>query len=230
MPSDERTARLAALPDGPVFPLGAHLTESGAHFSVASTSADAVELCLVDPDPNGAAPPAERRVELTERTFGVWHGTVDGVRVGQAYGYRVHGRYDPAAGLWANPAKLLVDPYARRITGRLAALEPALAYAGDPLHGPPSILDSLGSVPLSVLTDAPDAPEPGPDVPWPDTVIYELHVRGFTKRHPEVPRAHRGTYLGLAHPAVVEHLLGLGVTAVELLPVHAFVDEHELVR
>ncbi|WP_051580823.1 glycogen debranching protein GlgX [Pseudonocardia acaciae] len=230
MSSDERTARLAAPPGNTVFPLGAHLTDLGARFSVASTSADAVELCLVELPEDGEGPPVERRVELTERTFGVWHGTVEGLRAGQLYGYRVHGRYDPAAGLWTNPAKILVDPYARRITGRLVALEPALAYAEDPVHGPPSTVDSLGSVPLSVLTDNPPTAEPGPGVPWSDTVIYELHVRGFTKLHPDVPEEHRGTYLGLAHPAVLEHLLRLGITAVELLPVHAFADEHELAR
>ncbi|GAA5159098.1 glycogen debranching protein GlgX [Pseudonocardia eucalypti] len=204
--------------------MGAHLTDSGARFSVASGSAEAVELCLIDEF--GAE---ERRIELAERTFGVWHGSVDGVRAGQRYGYRVHGRYDPAAGLHANPAKLLVDPYTRRITGRLTSLPAALDYAEDPLHGSPSTVDSLGAVPLSVVTSpVSPATEPRPDVPWADTVIYELHVRGFTRCHPEVPERLRGSYLGLAHPAVLEYLRGLGVTAVELLPVHAFCDEPQL--
>jgi glycogen operon protein len=223
--------RPAAPAPGPVFPLGAHLVDGGARFAVASTSAEAVELCLLEPDPAGG-PPDERRVELIERTFGVWHGVVPGVGAGQHYGYRVHGPYAPLAGLRANPAKLLVDPYARRITGRLCDLGAALGYADDPWHGPPSAVDSAGAVPLSVLTGpAPVADQDDrPDVPWADTLIYELHVRGFTRLHPEVPPEQRGSYLGLAHPAVIEHLRGLGVTAVELLPVHAFVDEPLLVR
>jgi isoamylase len=228
MSPDERPA---APPADTVFPLGAHLIDGGARFAVATTSADAVELCLIDGGQDGQAL-RERRVELTEHTFGVWHGTVAGVRAGQRYGYRVHGRYDPSAGRWANPAKLLVDPYARQITGGLTDIEAALGYADNPLQGPPSAVNSLGSVPLSVLTGPLAGPDPGPrpNVPWADTVIYELHVRGFTKRHPEVPEQQRGSYLGLAHPAVVEYLRGLGVTAVELLPVHAFVDEVDLLR
>ncbi|HEY2203788.1 MAG TPA: glycogen debranching protein GlgX [Pseudonocardia sp.] len=227
MPPDDRTA---APPADTVFPLGAHVIDGGARFAVASDSAEAVEVCLLDPDPGGG-PPGERRVELTERTFGVWHGTVSGVADGQHYGYRVHGRYEPTAGLRANPAKLLVDPYARRIAGRLTDLDAALGFVGDPWHGPPSTRDSAGAVPLSVLT-GPAAPPTGPrpEVPWSDTVVYELHVRGFTRCHPEVPAEQRGTYLGLAHPSVVEHLTRLGVTAVELLPVHALADEPSLLR
>jgi isoamylase len=216
---------------GPVFPLGAHLTDSGARFAVASTTAEAVELCLLEQDPGGG-PPEERRIEMTERTFGVWHGSITGVAAGQLYGYRVHGRYEPAAGLRTNPAKLLVDPYARRISGRLGEYTATLGYVDDPLHGPPSTVDSLGHVPLSVLTPPPaTGAVPGaPNVPWSDTVIYELHVRGFTRLHPDVPPEQRGTYLGLAHPAVIEYLTGLGITAVELLPVHAIADEPALVR
>jgi len=227
--------RPAAPPADTVFPLGAHLTggpeDNTARFAVASNTAEAVELCLVEPDPDGG-PPTERRVELVERTFGVWHGKVTGVTAGQHYGYRVHGRYDPAAGLRTNPAKLLVDPYARRITGQLTDLDAALGYAEDPAHGPPSPVDSLGSVPLSVLTGPPGGPDPGPrpKVPWADSVIYELHVKGFTQTHPEVPAEQRGSYLGLAHPAVLAHLCRLGVTSVELLPVHSFVDEAGLLR
>ncbi len=134
-----------------VFPLGASVQDDGVRFAVASAVADAVEVCLVDSDGT------ERRVELPEHTYGVWHGTVAGVGAGQRYGYRVHGRYDPPRGVRCNPAKLLVDPYARRISGTVAALDPALGYAGDPMSGPPSAVDSLGAVPLSVVT----APGPG---------------------------------------------------------------------
>jgi glycogen operon protein len=227
MLTDDRSASPVA---GPVFPLGAHLTESGARFAVASATAEAVELCLITPAPDGGRP-AERRIELTEQTFGIWHGSVDHLAPGQLYGYRVHGRYEPASGLRTNPAKLLVDPYARQLNGQLGEYTATLGYVDDPMHGPPSTVDSLGHVPLSVLTPpGVCAPAPGPDVPWTDTVIYELHVRGFTRLHPEVPPEHRGTYLGLAHPAVIDYLTGLGVTAVELLPVHAIADEPALVR
>jgi len=212
----------------PVFPLGAHVDEGGTRFAVASTSADAVEVCLVD-GPGGAL--TERRVELAERTFGVWHGHVPGVGPGQRYGYRVRGPYRPWQGLRANPAKILVDPYARRITGAVTDLPVARGWVDDPMTGRMDERDSLGHVPLSVVT-APDGTpaHPRPEVPWSETVITEIHVRGWTMRHPEVPQQQRGTYLGLAHPAVVAHLRRIGVTAVELLPVMAIADEPPLVE
>ncbi|HXV92374.1 MAG TPA: glycogen debranching protein GlgX [Pseudonocardia sp.] len=211
-----------------VFPLGAHPDPHGVRFAVASASADAVEVCLVD---GPAGDLAERRVELTERTFGVWHGHVPGIGPGQRYGYRVHGPYRPFEGTRANPAKILVDPYARRITGRVTDLAAARGYLHDPMTGPPSPVDSLGHVPLSVVTaPLPAPPGPRPEVPWSETVIAEVHVRGYTKLHPEVPPELRGTYLGLAHPAVVDHLRRTGVTAVELLPVAAMEDEPPLLE
>ncbi|HEY3608955.1 MAG TPA: glycogen debranching protein GlgX [Pseudonocardiaceae bacterium] len=210
---------------GRPFPLGAHTEAGGVRFAVASTVAAAVEVCLISEDGT------ERRVELTEQTFGVWHGLVPGVTSGQRYGYRVYGPYDPGYGLRCNPAKLLIDPYATRITGTVTDLDAALGYVGDPMHGPPSVVDSFGAVPLSVVS-SPGGPHTGvrPEVPFEETVIYELHVRGFTRRHPDIPAAVRGTYLGLAHPAAVEHLMRLGVTTVELLPVHSFADEPALIR
>ncbi|WP_367136073.1 glycogen debranching protein GlgX [Saccharothrix sp. HUAS TT1] len=210
---------------GRPFPLGAHPEAGGVRFAVSAPPAHAVEVCLISEDG------AEERVELTERTFGVWHGLVSGVTPGQRYGYRVHGPYDPSRGLRCNPAKLLIDPYATQITGTLSDLDAALGYVDDPMLGGPSPVDSLGSVPLSVVT-SPGGPATGvkPEVPFEEAVIYELHVRGFTKLHPAVPEHQRGTYLGLAHPAVLEHLTRLGVTTVELLPVHAFVDEPSLIR
>ncbi|WP_019144726.1 glycogen debranching protein GlgX [Aeromicrobium massiliense] len=212
------------LPGRP-FPLGSHPEAGGVRFAVTSAVAERVEVCLVDDDGT------ERRVELTERTFGVWHGLVPGVTPGQRYGYRVHGPYDPSRGLRSNPNKLLVDPYARRITGTLSSPAAARGYVGDPERGRPSPTDSLGSVPLSVVT-SPGGPDTGvkPEVPFEETVVYELHVRGFTKQHPDIPEHLRGTYLGLAHPVAIEHLTRLGVTAVELLPVHSFVDEPSLTR
>ncbi|WP_026316158.1 glycogen debranching protein GlgX [Actinokineospora enzanensis] len=214
---------------GHPFPLGAHPESGGVRFAVASSVADAVELCLISEDDDGK--PVEQRVELAERTFGIWHSVVPGVTPGQRYGYRVHGPYDTSRGLRCNPAKLLVDPYARRVAGTVTDLNATRGYRGDPMTGAPSRADSLGSVPLSVVT-SPGGPDTGrrPDVPFEETVVYELHVRGFTKLHPDVPKNLRGTYLGLAHPAVVEHLVRLGVTAVELLPVHAHADEPMLLR
>jgi glycogen operon protein len=209
---------------GRPFPLGAHAEGGGVRFAVASSIAEAVEVCLI------SAEGEEQRVPLTEHTFRVWHGLLSGVGPGQRYGYRVHGPWDPRRGLLCNPAKLLVDPYARRIEGTVTDLRAALGYQGNPT-GPPCDIDSLGSVPVSVVT-APGGPDTGtlPDVPWEQTVIYELHVRGFTRTHPEVPPEHRGTYLGLAHPAVLGYLTELGVTAVELLPVAAFCSEPALLR
>jgi isoamylase len=193
-------------------------------FAVASSIAEAVEVCLLSADGQ------EQRVPLTERTFGVWHGLLSGIGPGQRYGYRVHGPWNPGRGQWCNPAKLLVDPYARRVEGAVTDLRAALGYRDDP-RGPRCDIDSRGSVPVSVVT-APGGPDTGPrpDVPWEQTVIYELHVRGFTRTHSQVPLEHRGTYLGLAHPAVLDYLTELGVTTVELLPVAAFCPEPSLLR
>ena len=209
---------------GRPFPLGAHPEAGGVRFAVASSVAEKVELCLVDDD-------GERRIELTERTFGVWHGLVPGVTPGQRYGFRVHGPYDPSRGLRCNPHKLLLDPYARRITGAMTDMAAAYGYADDPEGPEPSTVDSLGSVPLSVVM-SPGGPDTGtkPEIPFEEAVIYELHVKGFTRQHPDIPEALRGTYLGLAHPVAVDHLVRLGVTTVELLPVQAFCDEPSLVR
>jgi glycogen operon protein len=211
---------------GHPFPLGAHPQAGGVRFAVTAAAADGVEVCLVDQDGS------ERRIELLEQTFGVWHGIVPGVTPGQRYGYRAHGPYAPRRGLRCNPAKLLVDPYAHQVSGTLTDLDAALGYAdGDPFSPNPSHRDSLGSVPLSVVT-APVLIDTGtrPDTPFEETVIYELHVGNFTKAHPYLPEYLRGTYLGLAHPAVLDHLVGLGITAVELLPVQSFQDEPSLLR
>jgi glycogen operon protein len=209
---------------GRPFPLGAHAEGGGVRFAVASSVAEAVEVCLLSADGG------ELRVPLPEHTFGVWHGLLTGVGPGQRYGYRVHGPWDPSRGLRCNPAKLLIDPYTLRIEGSVTDLRAALGYQDDPA-GPRSAIDSRGSVPISVVT-ARGGPDTGtrPDVPWEQTVLYELHVRGFTRTHPGVPPDHRGTYLGLAHPAVTSYLTELGVTAVELLPVSAFCPEPLLLR
>ncbi len=211
---------------GEGFPLGATHDGLGTNFAVVSDLAERVELCLFDDEGN------ERRVDLPEFTGSIWHGYVPDVEPGQQYGYRVHGPYEPSQGLRCNPHKLLLDPYAKAVVGELEWGEPVFGYPfGDP-DGPPNELDSAPHVPRAVVTAhffewGHDRP---PNIPWHETVIYEAHVKGLTMRHPDVPEHQRGTYSGLAHPSVVEHLVGLGVTAVELLPVHQFVSEHHLVE
>src|SRR5438132_3003654 len=207
-------------------PLGATWDGEGTNFALFSEAAEAVELCLFD-DGGG-----ETRVPLTEVTAHVWHGYVPGVVPGQHYGYRVHGPYEPGRGLRFNPAKLLVDPYARAIDRVPEWDDPIYGYtrgAPDDIADP---RDSSAHVPWSVVVDTsfPWGDDRQPRTPWHETVIYETHVRGFTARHPDVPEALRGTYAGLAHPAAVEHLTALGVTAVELLPVHHFFSEPSLVE
>jgi isoamylase len=205
---------------GQPFPLGATWDGDGVNFSLWSSGAEGVELCLFGDDGH------EQRVRLRESTYHVWHGYVPGVGPGQRYGYRVHGRWDPRAGLRFNPAKLLADPYARAYSGSVTYHNALFAHADDPYGGRPDWRDSAPYVPRSVVM----APSGGmmhtqPHVPWEDTVIYELHVKGFTKRHPGVPEHLRGTYAGLGHPAAIDHLVKLGITAVELLPVHHMVTE-----
>ena len=239
---------LRVLPGAP-YPLGVLPDAGGVNVAVVAPGADAVEFCVLGATPaatGGEDAAAEARFRLPERCGGVWHGYIPGVRPGQRYGLRAHGPYDPARGLRYNPAKLLLDPYARRVEGVLEPHPAVFGYAdGDPYGYTADSQDSTPFVPVGVVTAPPSAaagrsPAPGwrggtlapadpsrnrPGVPWRDTVIYELHVRGFTRLHPGLPPALRGTYAGLAHPAVVEHLTGLGITAVELLPVHAFVSE-----
>jgi isoamylase len=218
----------------PVPPLGVHLVGDGVDVAVLAAHADAVELCLVDvvDDAFPLRHPGryrERRVALAGPAFGVWSAHVPGVRAGQRYGFRVHGTWDPAAGLRHNPAKLLVDPYARGLVGDLADDPVVHGQVGDDPYGPPDDRDSLPFVPHSVVVAAPTGPlAPRPRVPWRDTVVYEAHVRGLTQRLEALPEHLRGTYAGVAHPATIEHLRALGVTTIELLPVHANVPEPHL--
>jgi glycogen operon protein len=211
---------------GRPYPLGARPTADGTNFAVSSEIADAVVVCLFDEDGT------ESQVELPRRTAHVWHGFLPGVGVGQRYGLRVHGPWDPAAGLRCNPAKLLIDPNATAIDGEVRWGEEVFGH----LHDDPqqrNDADSASSMPKGVITadDFDWADDRRPDVPLDETIIYEAHVRGLTRRHPEVPDEIRGTYAGLGHPAVTGYLTDLGVTAVELLPVHQFVhDSHLLER
>ena len=202
---------------GRPYPLGASPDGEGTNFALFSEVAEGVDLVLVDDEGR------HRTVPLTEADGFVWHGYLPGIGPGQRYGYRVHGPWDPSAGHRCNPAKLLLDPYATAVDGQIDN-HPSL-HERDP-HGPDPG-DSAGHTMLGVVTDPAfdwgDDTRPGRR--YADTVIYEAHVKGLTRTHPEVPPELRGTYAGLAHPAVVEHLTSLGVTAVELMPVHQFVQD-----
>jgi glycogen operon protein len=200
-------------------PLGAIFDGSGVNFALFSDHATQVEVCLFD---TAEAPRESRRFLLPERTDQVWHGYVPGLQPGQVYGYRVHGPYDPANGHRFNPRKVLLDPYARAI---------AREFRWDEAVHPPD-RDTAHCAPLArVVASAGNSKhDPRPATPWHQTVVYELHVKGFTKQHPGVPEELRGTYAGLASPASIDYLRRLGVTAVELLPVHYHIDERFLIE
>jgi len=215
---------------GQWYPLGATFDGAGCNFSVFSEVATRVELCLFDDDGR------ERRLDLPEtRTF-CWHGYVPGLMPSQRYGFRVHGPWDPARGLRCNPNKLLLDPYAKAIEGQVSwgpAVFPFLMRGdGTRDEDHPSEIDNAGSVPLSVIADT--GFDWGSDRPirrpLHQTEIYEMHVKGFTARMSDVPAEIRGTYAGLAHPAAIDYLTCLGVSAVELMPVHQFVQDGHLVE
>ena len=218
---------IAALPGKP-FPLGAtpgeHLGVAGTNFAIASTVAGSVTLCLFD------QAGAETRIPLADNDADVWHAFVPGTGPGQAYGYRVDGPWNPAQGLRCNPAKLLLDPYAKAVSGTVS-FGPEVLGQDETDPDAPSTLDSAGHVPRSLVVD-PAFGWQDDKRPWyryADTVLYEVHVKGFTMRHPDIPPPLRGTYAGLGHQAAIAHLTGLGVTTVELLPVHQNVPEAFLV-
>ncbi|MGA0945813.1 MAG: glycogen debranching protein GlgX, partial [Candidatus Nanopelagicales bacterium] len=198
---------------------------SGANIALWAPGARSVDLCLFDDSGT------EQRIRLPEQTFGVFHAHVSGIAPGAAYGFRVDGPWDPQHGARWNHAKLLMDPYARAMDGEFR-LDPAVfGYDGhDDLVR--NDADSAPFVPRSIAVPASFDwyDDRAPQIPWTDTVIYETHVRGISMQHPEVPEPLRGTYAGLAHPAIVNHLVDLGVTAVELLPIHQFVDETHLLE
>ena len=202
------------------YPLGATVRDGGTNFAVASGMADGMLLCLFDEQG------AETRIPMPDRDGGVWHAFVPGVGAGQAYGYRATGPYDPGRGARCNPAKLLLDPYALATTGEVRFGPEVLGHVPDD-PDTPSTLDSAAHVPRSLVVDPAFewTTEPLAFRRYADTVIYEVHVKGFTAAHPGVPPELRGTYAGLGHQAAIAHLLDLGVTAVELLPVHQNVPE-----
>ncbi len=223
-------------------PLGARFRTgpdgvAGTNFALWAGGAESVEVCLFDDEGR------ETRRALTELTHEIWHGFLPGVRPGTRYGYRVHGRWDPWTGARWNPAKLLLDPYVRAVDGEFTLPAQVYGHVRDwpQQHVADTVRDDRDSapyVPKGVVVGDEDPEDGGdewmddrrPKTPWSDTVLYELHVRGFTMRHPGIPEELRGTYAGLAHPAAISHLTRLGVTAVELLPVHQFAHEDHLLR
>lgn len=215
---------------GSPYPLGARWDGLGVNFAVFSDNAERIDLCLFEP--SGRREIA--RLTLPECSEGVWHGYLPGAEVGQLYGYRAYGPYDPHRGHRFNHHKLLLDPYARRIAGEVRWTDALYGYRLGSSRQDLSFdrRDSAAAMPKAVVEDdtfnwGNDAP---PATPWSDTVIYEAHVRGLTKLHPEIRAHERGTFAALANPTVIDHLLRLGVTAVELLPVHSFVQDRYLVE
>jgi glycogen operon protein len=215
---------------GSPFPQGATWDGSGVNFAIFSENATKIELCLFD------TPDASResaRIPMVDKTAHIWHAYLPEARPGQLYGYRVHGPYEPNEGHRFNPAKLLLDPYAKAIAGNIDVNDSLFAYKFGHPQADLSIdrLDSAAGLPKCMVIDpaftwSDDRP---PRIPWHRTLIYEAHVKGFTARHPKVPRELRGTFAGFACPAVIDYLVQLGITAVEFMPVHQFVTDKHLV-
>lgn len=213
---------------GKPYPLGATWDGEGVNFSLYAENATKVQVCLFDSD---AADAHEEKITLTERTHQVWHGYIPGLKPGQRYGYRVHGPFEPNEGHRYNPHKLLLDPYAKAIAGVVNAHEVHLGYEPGHSDGDLSFskVDSAPHVPKSIVINPAFDWEGDTqlNIPFHKTIIYEAHVKGFTKLNNAIPEALRGTYAGLGHPATVEYLQKLGITAVELLPVHQFVNDRQ---
>ncbi|MFF5258698.1 glycogen debranching protein GlgX [Actinomadura viridis] len=214
---------------GDAYPLGAHFDGAGTNFAVFAEAAERVELCLFD-GPAGAGG-EETRIALPEVDAFVWHAYLPGIMPGRRYGYRVHGPYAPREGHRCNPAKLLLDPYALAVEGEVDWDESCFGYEfGDPWsrNDRDSAPHAMRSVVVSPFFDWGD--DRPPRTPYHETVIYEAHVKGLTRLHPEIPPELRGTYAAIGHPVIVDHLVKLGVTALELMPVHQFVHDDTLVK
>jgi isoamylase len=227
---EDRSNRVAPLMSvipllGRPYPLGATPTEDGVNFAISSEVADAIEICLFDDAGN------EERVELPERTAHVFHGVLPGLATGQRYALRVQGPWEPRHGLRCNAAKLLIDPHATAIDGEISWCPDVFGHSLDEPDNP-NDADSGPFMPRCVVTARDFAWEGDcrPETPLDETIIYEAHVKGLTQRHPDLPENIRGSYAGLAHPAVTGYLTELGVTAVELLPVHQFVQDSHLLE
>jgi isoamylase len=225
--SPSRSVRLTA---GLPYPLGATWDGRGTNFALFSATAEKVDLCLFDRQGRREV----ERITLPERTEDVWHGYLNDIVPGQLYGYRVHGPYEPERGLRFNAHKLLIDPYAKWITGRLVWSDAHFAYRTGTARSDLSFdrRDNSRGMPKGVVIDEAFTwgEERRPSIPWEDTIIYEAHVKGLTQQRDDVPPGWRGTFRGLSAPGVVDHLKRLGVTAIELLPIHAFVDDRHLVQ
>ncbi|WP_406280948.1 glycogen debranching protein GlgX [Embleya sp. NBC_00896] len=209
---------------GHPFPLGASYDGTGVNFALYSDVATGVDLCLIDADGH------EDRVSLREVDGGIWHGYIPGLQPGQRYGYRVHGPWEPRRGIRCNPAKLLLDPYGKAFDGDIRWGQSVFGYRfGDPerIDDTDSAPHMMTSVVVNPYFDWGDDHRPGHE--YHDTVIYEAHVRGLTMRHPGIPEEIRGTYAGMAHPKMIDYFRALGVTAIELMPVHQFVNDGHLV-
>src|SRR5437764_431466 len=209
---------------GSAYPLGATYDGTGTNFAIFSEVAEKVELCLFDE--NGA----EQRTELPEMDGYVWHAFLPGIQPGQRYGFRVHGPYEPEQGLRCNPNKLLLDPYAKAIDGAVDWDEAVFGYHFE--SGEQNDDDSAPHMPKSVVVNpffdwGVDRP---PKTPYNKSIIYEAHVKGLTMTHPRIPEEIRGTYSAIAHPAIIDHLQSLGITAIELMPVHQFVQDDTLLQ
>jgi isoamylase len=209
------------------YPLGASYDGAGTNFSVFSEAAERIELCLFDEQGN------ETRCDLPEVTSLCWHGYLPNIVPGQRYGFRIHGPWAPQEGMRCSPAKLLLDPYARAIEGQVDWNEAVFSYAFDDPDGPLNQADSAPFMPKSVVINPffDWGNDRHPRTRWSETIIYETHVKGFSKRFTELPEELRGNYAALGHPKAIEYLTQLGITAVELMPVHQFVhDSHLLER
>jgi isoamylase len=215
---------------GAPHPLGATWDGRGTNFALFSANAEKVELCLFDSYGRREI----ERIALPERTEDVWHGYLADVVPGQLYGYRVHGPYHPERGLRFNSHKLLIDPYAKQLVGRLVWSDAHFGYRAGSARADLSFdrRDNARGMPKSMVVDEAFTwgEERRPSIPWQDTIIYEAHVKGLTQLREDVPPAWRGTYRGLTAPAVVNHLKRLGVTTIELLPIHAFIDDRHLIE
>ncbi|MEC9181915.1 MAG: glycogen debranching protein GlgX [Actinomycetota bacterium] len=214
---------------GDPHPLGATFDGTGTNFALFSSSAEHVELCLFGGPRDRSLD--EQRIDLHEVDGHIWHAYLPDVTPGQHYGYRVHGEWNPDAGLWHNDTKVLLDPYAHRIDGELDWNTACFVYDLDDPDSANSE-NSAPFVPLGVVNDS-SFDWSGDELlktPTHESIIYEAHVRGFTMQHPDVPPEQRGTYAALRHPAIIEHLVQLGVTAIELMPIHQFIHDHHLIQ
>ena len=228
-PASPAPARITVWP-GTAYPLGATYDGAGTNFSVFSEVAERVELCLIDGDDH------ETRIELDEVDGFVWHAYLPTITPGQSYGFRVHGPWNTDAGQRCDASKLLLDPYGKSFHGEFDFTQALYSYdldAVDPATGgTPPMIDSLGHTMTSVVTNPffGWGSDRSPRTPYHETIIYEAHVKGMTQTHPDIPEEIRGTYAGLAHPVVIEHLLSLNVTAIELMPVHQFLHDKRLLE